>query len=88
MRWRAIFGVLSLLAAWTTILAGAQSVPSRTSPVSVSVYDRTRVDAWQWFAAPPQSGTYGYVESLLRLGIAQRTHHWDWQLELAQPSIL
>ncbi|MHB1699464.1 MAG: alginate export family protein, partial [Acidobacteriaceae bacterium] len=74
--------------AWTTILAGAQSVPSRTSPVSVSVYDRTRVDAWQWFAAPPQSGTYGYVESLLRLGIAQRTHHWDWQLELAQPSIL
>jgi len=66
----------------------AQSAPTGDSPVSISVYDRTRVDAWQWFAAPPQSNTYGYVESLLRLGIAQKTKHWDWQLEVAQPAVL
>lgn len=70
------------------MLAGAQSAPSRGLPVSVSVYDRTRVDVWQWFAAPPKSETYSYVESLVRFGIAQHIHHWDWQLELAQPSIL
>jgi hypothetical protein len=52
------------------------------------VYDRTRVDSWQWFAAPPYANTYGYVESLLRIGVAQSIHHWDWALELAQPSVL
>lgn len=57
-------------------------------PISISVYDRTRVDTWDWFAAPPKSNTYGYVESLLRLGVAQRVHNWDWQLELAQPAVL
>jgi hypothetical protein len=66
----------------------AQSAPSGHLPVSISVYQRTRIDNWQWFAAPPQSETYSYVESLLRLGVAQRLHKWDWQLELAQPSVL
>ncbi len=61
---------------------------SAQHPVTVSVYDRTRVDAWQWFAAPPEQETYGYVESLVRLGVAQRVDHWDWQLELAQPAVL
>lgn len=58
------------------------------SSVNVSVYDRTRVDSWQWFAAPPIDNSYGYVESLLRVGAAQQLHRWDWQLELAQPSVL
>lgn len=58
------------------------------SALNVSVYDRTRVDAWQWFAAPPYNNSYGYVESLLRVAVAQRLHRWDWQLELSQPSIL
>ncbi|MGH9562870.1 MAG: alginate export family protein, partial [Terracidiphilus sp.] len=52
------------------------------------MFDRTRVDSWQWFAAPPYNNSYGYVESLLRVGITQHFHRWDWQLELAQPSIL
>lgn len=57
-------------------------------PVSISIYDRTRVDAWQWFAAPPEQESYGYVESLVRLGVAQRIGHWDWKLELSQPAVL
>jgi alginate export protein len=65
-----------------------QSSPSTHSPVSVFVYDRTRVDAWKWPAAPPESNIYGYVESLVRLGVAQRIQRWDWELELAQPSVL
>lgn len=66
----------------------AQTGSSSNSPVSVSVYDRTRIDAWQWFAAPPEANAYGYVESLLRVGVAERLHRWDWQLELAQPAVL
>ena len=66
----------------------AQSTPSSNLPVSISVYDRTRVDSWQWFGAPPASETYGYGESLVRLGVAQRIHQWDWQLEVAQPAML
>ena len=66
----------------------AQSAPSGDLPVSISVYERTRVDTWQWFAAPPQSETYSYFESLLRVGVARRLRKWDWQLELAQPSVL
>lgn len=76
---------LSLLAA---ALCQAQTSSSTSSPISISIYDRTRVNAWQWFAAPPEANTYGYVESLLRVGIAQHIHHWDWQLELAQPAVL
>ena len=69
-------------------LCQAQTASSGGSPISVSVYDRTRVDSWQWFAAPPYANTYGYVESLLRVGLAQSLHRWDWALELSQPSVL
>ena len=70
----------------------SQSPPGKPAAadhaIRFSIYDRTRVDAWQWFAAPPESGSYGYVESLLRIGAAQKLNHWDWQLELAQPAML
>ena len=33
-------------------------------------------------------GNLPHVESLVRLGVAQRIHQWDWQLEVAQPSVL
>jgi hypothetical protein len=79
-------GALTMLA--IPALCHAQSAPSSGLPVSISIYDRTRVDTWQWFAAPPKSETYAYVESLLRLSVAQRIRQWDWQLELAQPAVL
>jgi len=65
-----------------------QPASASNSPVSFSIFDRTRVDAWQWFAAPPYANSYGYVESLLRVGMAQRIHRWDWELELSQPAVL
>jgi hypothetical protein len=56
--------------------------------VAVSIYERSRVENWQWFAAPPQSETYSYAESLLRIGVSQTVSKFDWQLELSQPSVL
>lgn len=58
------------------------------SSLNVTVFDRTRIDTWQWFAAPPTNNSYGYIESLVRVGLAQHLHRWDWRLEMAQPSIL
>ena len=81
--------LVSVFAAGQTPSAPASKPsPSGTLPFSVSVYDRTRANASQWFAAAPEAGTYGYVESLVRIGIAQRIRKFDWQLELSQPSIL
>lgn len=68
--------------------AAAQSASPDKAPISVFVYDRTRMDAWQWFAAPPTSNSYAYVQTLQRIGMAQRLHRWDWELELSQPAIL
>jgi hypothetical protein len=59
-----------------------------TLPVTISVFDRSRADAAQWYAATPTPETYGYAESLVRLGIAQRIKKWDWQLEVAAPAEL
>ena len=76
---------LSLVATGHPRSSNAQS---SNSPLSITVNDRTRVDAWNWFAAPPKNETYGYVESLLRISIAQHIHKWDWSLEIAQPAVL
>jgi hypothetical protein len=78
----------ALLIITASAVCDCQSSAMGGSAVSISIYDRTRVDTWQWFAAPPEGNTYGYVESLLRLGVSQRLHRWDWQLEIAQPSII
>ena len=84
-----IFRIPAFIIVLFILTAGlCQAQSSGGSPVSVSVYDRTRVDSWEWFAAPPNSNTYGYVESLLSIGAAQRLRRWDWRLELAQPSVL
>ena len=62
--------------------------PVSKSPVSITMYDRTRIDAVQWFSATPNAAVYGYFESLLRIGVAQKRRRSDWQLEFTQPSVL
>lgn len=80
--------IVWFLASATAALAPLHAQSLGSHALDVSVYDRTRVDSWEWFAAPPYNNSYGYVESLLRVGVAQRLQRWDWQLELSQPSIL
>ena len=69
-------------------MAKATEKPKSDEKVQWTAYDRTRLDAWQWFAAPGTTETYGYLESLLRLGARQQTRHWSWQAELTQAAIL
>jgi hypothetical protein len=66
-----------------------QTSPSKSTshPVTFFVYERARGLGWDWFKAPPDN-TYGYGESLLRFGLSQTLTHWDWRLEITQPTIL
>jgi hypothetical protein len=80
---RSRFALLSV-----SVSLGVTCYAQSGSPVSITINDRTRVDAWNWFAAPPKTETYGYVESLVRIAVAQRVRQWDWMLELSQPAVL
>jgi hypothetical protein len=94
---RASAGLLCLLSLASAAAAQTYVAPSDPSaaspaptatpsghPVTFSIYERARNDNWQWFAAPPYSDSYSYLQSLLRISVAQRVNHWDWQAELAQ----
>jgi hypothetical protein len=88
---KASAGLLCCLALVSAAVAQSPSTstPAALShPVTFSVYERARLDTWQWFAAPPEANTYTYLQSLLRISVAQRVNHWDWQLELSQPAVL
>jgi hypothetical protein len=53
----------------------------------MSIMDRTRTDANNWYGAPPYTTTYPYVEQLLRFSVSQKLAHFDWQLEGAQNDV-
>ncbi|GAC1644742.1 MAG: hypothetical protein NVS9B15_02030 [Acidobacteriaceae bacterium] len=80
---------LAVIPGFSQAPASAHSeAKTSTFPVTVTVLDRTRINSIQWFNATAASEVYGYSESLLRVGIAQNHRSMDWQLELAQPSVL
>ncbi|MHB1699210.1 MAG: alginate export family protein [Acidobacteriaceae bacterium] len=83
-----VVALLMIVASSTLGSAQSKTAPSHGLPVSISVYDRSRVDATQWYAATPTAETYGYAESLLRIAVAQRIRKFDWLLELAVPAAL
>ena len=63
----------------------AATLPSH--PISFNVYDRTRTDVYDWYATPPYTTTYPFVEQLLRVNIAQRLKHIDWLAEIASNQV-
>ena len=85
-----LLSLASAAAAQTFVSAPGAAAPAAPAAapagdsVTFSIYERARNDNWQWFAAPPSNDTYSYLQSLLRISVAQRIHHWDWQAELAQ----
>jgi hypothetical protein len=78
------------LLCFVALAARAQSPAPEpaTHAVTFSIYERARNDTWQWFAAPPSSDNYTYLQTFLRISAAQRLAHWDWQAELAQAAVL
>ncbi len=70
------------------LTAVASSAQSASTPVTATVVLRERTNATQWFSAAPAVEQYGDQDSLLRLGIQQRIHQWDYQFELLQAAEL
>jgi len=73
----------------------ASSVPAAPSPPSIAGSSlkitfnwRGRAEAWDWFSTPMTEGHYGFGESLLRIGVGQDLRNLEWQVELAQPSLM
>jgi Alginate export len=96
---RRLIGSLVFLAGLASASAQAQQPPANVSvpakqppatghPVNYFVYERARMAAWEWFAAPPYENSYRFGESLLRFGISQDLPRWDWKLEATQATIL
>jgi hypothetical protein len=72
--------------AWAQTYAAAApntTVPPASSPISLNVYERNRTDAYNWYADPPYTNTYPFVEQLLRVSVAQQIRRVDWLVELA-----
>jgi hypothetical protein len=76
----------SAMAAAQTAPAPAQA-PVKTLPFSISVVDRTRTDAVSFFTDAPYTTTYPYVEELMRISVAQKIKHFDYQLEMAESNV-
>lgn len=66
----------------------APSPPPAMGPLQRSLVWRTRFEMWNWFDAPGANDSYGFVNSLVRLGVGQKRDNLDWRIELAQPAIL
>ncbi len=58
----------------------AKHPPSSGHPVNYFVYERARMAAWEWFAAPPYDNSYRFGESLLLFGDSQDLPRWDWKI--------
>lgn len=70
-------------------LAMAQQSPvNSTDSITVQGNLRARMEVWNWFE--PDSGVNNYVFSgnALRLSVSRSVQRWDWQAELAAPSLL
>lgn len=84
-----LLGLLLLpLAAPAHAPATSPDSPPPPTPVTLTLYNRTRVNTTQWFAATPNSELYPHLDQLLRIALAQRLRRFDWQAELSQSSEL
>lgn len=60
----------------------------KLGPLDASVMWRNRVEVWSWFDTPGADNDYGFVSSLVRVGIGQTRESLDWRLEVSQPTFL
>lgn len=78
--------MIALLA--LTATAAGQTPPPKAGDVQFTANWRLRAEGWDWFDTALADGDYGFVASLLRLGITQQRPSFSWQIELAQPTLL
>lgn len=77
----------------TTSASTAQTTPAgpqllKLGPFAVSGSWRVRMEAYDWFDAPPFTNDYAFVHSILRVNFGLQRKSWEANLEVAQPSVL
>ncbi len=72
----------------SAVTCSGQSDGSGSTPATYTVTIRERTNVTEWFAGTPAAEKYAYQDSLLRVSVAQRIRHWDYQLELGQSAEL
>jgi Alginate export len=60
----------------------------KLGPLDFSINWRARGEGWDWFQGPAGNSNYPLAHSLLQIAIGQETERIDWQLDVAQATIL
>jgi Alginate export len=56
--------------------------------VEIGVNWRVRIEGWDWFEGDKDNSNYALGHSLLRVAVGQTSDRFEWQLEVAQATIL
>lgn len=72
----------------TTPNQNSPATPVMLGPFNFSGSWRVRMEAYDWFDAPPYNTEYAFLHSILRLNFGLQRKSWEANLELAQPSVL
>jgi hypothetical protein len=67
--------------------AAPQAPAAAPGAISVTASLRTRAENWDWFG-DEDGGSYTFVGSLLRAGVAQQQPLFGWRIEAAAPLLL
>jgi len=66
----------------------ASTTKHKLGPVEIHVNWRARAEGWNWFKGDLGRNDYALGHSLLRIGIGQARDRFDWQIEIAQDTLL
>ncbi len=62
--------------------------PIKWHDLQISGSWRLRAEMWNWFDTPSYDNSYVFPQSIFRFDIGQQKKTWDWQIEIAQPTLL
>lgn len=66
----------------------ASTTKHKLGTVEIHVNWRARAEGWNWFKGDQGRSDYALVHSLLRIAIGRASDRFDWQLEIAQDTLL
>lgn len=70
------------------VLMSAATATAADQKLKLTGSVRVRAEAFDWFQTPGYDDEYAFIGSLIRVGIAQQRANFDWNVELAQPTLL
>ena len=72
----------------SAVLLSVVTLSAGAEPLKFSGSVRFRAEQWGWFETPGYDDSYVFFGSLIRASASQQRDRFDWQAEIAQPSLL